>query len=254
MVSVFFLYAYSIKSEEESDFVGRKSVISANCKIHGVPFRITGSKKEKDGNGKRAVSMMTPDGKPLHEPAASARVRASGKDDVKVLKTAEKIIVEHRELVLEWLKDGLLPEATLRLLLLVLPEESLQKVYGKGGKRRKLLEHAVDVLPPLTQLEEKMEMETLRVVEKVADGYDEKKTLRATLNRLYNELIFCKIWKENPVSKALSVKRSTKEKADRSLRQRALSLEEMRRLMQACLEKMGSDIRYAGILLQLASE
>lgn len=199
---------------------GEKSLILANCKIHGVSFRITGSKKEKDGNSKRVVSMMTPEGKPLHDKTASVRVRAGSKDDEKVLKVAEKIIVGHRELVLEWLKAGLLPEAT----------------------------------PPLLpQLEEKAEAETLRVVEKIADGYDEKKTLRSALNRLFNEMVYNKIWKENPASKALAVKRSTKEKADRSLRQRALSLEEVRWLTQVCLEKMESDARYAAVLLQLAT-
>ena len=233
--------------------MGRKSLIFANCMIRGVPFRITGSKKEKDGNGKRMVSMMTPEGKPLHDKTASVRVRAGSKDDEKVLKAAGKIITEHRELVIEWLKAGLLPEATPPLLLLVLPEESLGKVYGRGAARKLLLERAVEALPPLTQMEEKAETETLRVVEKTADGYDEKKTLRSALNRLFNEMVYNKIWKENPVSKALAVKRSTKEKADRSLRQRALSLEEMRRLAQICLSKMKSDARYAVVLLQLTT-
>ena len=139
--------------------MGRKSLIFANCMIRGVPFRITGSKKEKDGNGKRMVSMMTPEGKPLHDKTASVRARAGSKDDEKVLKAAEKIITEHRELVIEWLKAGLLPEATPPLLLLVLPEESLGKVYGRGAARKLLLERAVEALPPLTQMEERRRCE-----------------------------------------------------------------------------------------------
>lgn len=231
----------------------RKSTILANAMIYGVPFRVVEGKREKSRGGKITVTMMAPDGKPLHEPNTSVRVRARGKDDAKVLKTVEKIITKQRERVIEWLKAGLLPEATPQLLLLVLPEESLKKVYGKGMARRELLERVVEALPPLAQLEEKAEAETIRAIERVATGYTEKKALRAALNRLYNEMVNEMIWKKNAASKALAVKRTTTEKADRNLRQRALSLEEMRQLTNLCLKKQEEDPRYAAVLLQLAT-
>ena len=200
------------------------------------------------------VSMREPDGSVLHGENVGKLVTAKSMKAEVVIKATESIIRENGERVLEWLRAGQMKEATPELLLLVLPEESIERVYGKcDEKHRELVRQVVRILPPLPELQEKMEAVTFRAVEKVAVNRGEDDALKRALNRLYDEAVAQGILQENNVKKLLVTVRSEGEKADKNINQRALSLEEMRMLTALCIEGMQTDIRYASVLLHLTT-
>ena len=206
------------------------------------------------GQDRCYISMRQPDGSILHGEGVSKLVTAKSVKAEVVIKAAENIICKHSNMVLEWLRSGQLKEATPELLLLVLPEESVTSIYGKNDERRReLVRCAAKLLPPLPELQEKMEAVTFRAVEKVAVNRGEDDALKRALNRLYDEAVAQGILQENNVKKLLVTVRSEGEKADKNINQRALSLEEMRMLTALCIEGMQTDIRYAAILLHLTT-
>lgn len=70
------------------------------------------------------------------------------------------------------------------------PEESVTSIYGKNDERRReLVRCAAKLLPPLPELQEKMEAVTFRAVEKVAVNRGEDDALKRALNRLYDEAV-----------------------------------------------------------------
>lgn len=171
-----------------------------------------------------------------------------------VIKAAESIIRENSERVLEWLRVGRLKEATPELLLLVLPEESIERVYGKSDEEhRELVRQVVKLLPPISELQEKMETVTLRAVEKVVAVKEKGSVVKRVLNRLYDEAVSWGIIEENRAKKVLIAVRSEGEKADKNINQRALSLEEMRMLTASCIEGMRTDAKCAAVLLHLTT-
>lgn len=234
--------------------VGRKCKNSPNVKVHGVPFRVTEMGMTTKGQARCYISMRQPDGSILHGEGVSKLVTAKSMKAEAVIKAAENIIWKNRGQVLEWLRAGRLQKATPTLLLLVLPEESVTSIYGKNDERRReLVRCAAKLLPPLPELQEKMEAVTFRAVEKVAVNRGEDDALKRALNRLYDEAVAQGILQENNVKKLLVTVRSEGEKADKNINQRALSLEEMRMLTALCIEGMQTDIRYASVLLHLTT-
>ena len=206
------------------------------------------------GQDRCYISMRQPDGSILHGEGVSKLVTAKSVKAEVVIKAAENIICKHSNMVLEWLRSGQLKEATPELLLLVLPEECVTSIYGKSDERRReLVRCAAKLLPPLPELQEKMEAVTFRAVEKVAVNRGEDDALKRALNRLYDEAVAQGILQENNVKKLLVTVRSEGEKADKNINQRALSLEEMRMLTALCIEGMQTDIRYASVLLHLTT-
>ena len=156
--------------------------------------------------------------------------------------------------MLEWLRVGRLKEATPELLLLVLPEESIERVYGKSDEEhRELVRQVVKLLPPISELQEKMETVTLRAVEKVVAVKEKGSVVKRVLNRLYDEAAIWGVIKENAAKKVLITVRSEGEKADKNINQRALSLEEMRMLTASCIEGMRTDAKCAAVLLHLTT-
>lgn len=234
--------------------VGRKCKNSPNMKVYGVPFRVTEMEMTAKGQDRCYISMRQPDGSILHDKGVNKLITAKGIKDAAVIKAAENIIRKHSGQVLEWLRAGRLKEATPELLLLVLPEESIERVYGKRDeKHRELVRQAVRILPPLPELQEKMETVTLRAVKEVAANKEEVAVLKRALNRLYDETVCWEIIEENVAKNVLITVRSEGEKADKNINQRALSLEEMRMLTALCIEGMEADIRYAAVLLHLTT-
>ncbi|MBT9817385.1 hypothetical protein GPK77_06560 [Butyricicoccus faecihominis] len=200
------------------------------------------------------VSMREPDGSVLHGENVGKLVTAKSIKAEVVIKATESIIRENGERVLEWLRAGRLKEATPELLLLALPEESIERVYGKSDEEhRELVRQVVKLLPPISELQEKMETVTLRAVEKVVAVKEKGSVVKRALNRLYDEAVAQGILQENNVKKLLVTVRSEGEKADKNINQRALSLEEMRMLTALCIEGMQTDIRYASVLLHLTT-
>lgn len=198
--------------------------------------------------------MWKPDGAMLHGKEAEKLVTAKSMTDTTVIKAAENIICKHSRQVLEWLQAGRLKEATPELLLLVLPEESIERVYGKSDEaHRELVRQAVKMLPPLPELQEKMETMTLRAVKEVAANKEKGDVLKRTLNRLYDEAAIWGVIKENTAKNVLITVRSESEKADRNINQRILTIEEMRLLTALCIEGMETDTRYAAVLLHLTT-
>lgn len=114
-----------------------------------------------------------------------------------------------------------------------------------GERRRELVRCAAKLLPPLPELQEKMEAVTFRAVEKVAVNRGEDDALKRALNRLYDEAVAQGILQENSVKKLLVTVRSEGEKADKNMNQRILTLGQMRMLTALCIEGMHTDIRYA---------
>ena len=152
----------------------------------------------------------------LHGEGVSKLVTAKSMKAEAVIKAAENIIWKNRGQVLEWLRAGRLQKATPTLLLLVLPEESVTSIYGKNDERRReLVRCAAKLLPPLPELQEKMEAVTFRAVEKVAVNRGEDDALKRALNRLYDEAVAQGILQENNVKKLLVTMRSEGEKADK---------------------------------------
>lgn len=234
--------------------VGRKRKNSPNVQVYGVPFRVTEMKATTKGQIRWYVSMREPDGSVLHGENVGKLVTAKSVKAEAVIKAAESIIRENSERVLEWLRAGRLKEATPELLLLVLPEESIERVYGKSDEEhRELVRQVVKLLPPISELQEKMETVTLRAVEKVVAVKEKGSVVKRVLNRLYDEAVAQGILQENNVKKLLVTVRSEGEKADKNINQRALSLEEMRMLTALCIEGMQTDIRYATVLLHLTT-
>lgn len=235
-------------------FMGRKRKNSPNVQVYGVPFRVTEMKATTKGQTRWYVSMREPDGSVLHGENVGNLITAKNMTDAAIIKAAEKIICKHSGQVLEWLQSGQLREATPELLLLVLPEESIERVYGKRDeKHRELVRQAVKMLPPLPELQEKMEAVTFRAVKAVAANQEKGDILKRALNRLYDEAVEQRLLKENMVKKLLVTVRSEVEKADRNMRQRILTFEEMRLLTDLCIEGMKTDIRYAAVLLHLTT-
>lgn len=234
--------------------MGRKRKNSPNVQVYGVPFRVTEMEMTAKGQDRCYISMRQPDGSILHGEGVSKLVTAKSVKAEVVIKAAENIICKHSNMVLEWLRSGQLKEATPELLLLVLPEECVTSIYGKSDERRReLVRCAAKLLPPLPELQEKMEAVTFRAVEKVAVNRGEDDALKRALNRLYDEAVAQGILQENNVKKLLVTVRSEGEKADKNINQRALSLEEMRMLTALCIEGMQTDIRYASVLLHLTT-
>lgn len=234
--------------------MGRKCKNSPNVKVHGVPFRVTEMGMTTKGQARCYISMRQPDGSILHGEGVSKLVTAKSMKAEAVIKAAENIICKHSRQVLEWLRAGRLKEAPPELLLLVLPEESIERVYGKSDeKHRELVRQAVKMLPPLSELQEKMEVVTLRAVAKVAVNNGEDDALKRALNRLYDEAVEQRLLKENLVKKLLVTVRSEGEKADRNMNQRSLALDEMRMLTALCIEGMRTDAKYAAVLLHLTT-
>lgn len=234
--------------------MGRKRKNSPNMKVYGVPFRVTEMKATTKGQIRWYVSMREPDGSVLHGENVGKLVTAKNMKAEVVIKATESIIRENGERVLEWLRAGRLKEATPELLLLALPEESIERVYGKSDEEhRELVRQVVKLLPPISELQEKMETVTLRAVEKVVAVKEKGSVVKRALNRLYDEAVAQGILQENNVKKLLVTVRSEGEKADKNINQRALSLEEMRMLTALCIEGMQTDIRYASVLLHLTT-
>ena len=234
--------------------MGRKRKNSPNMKVYGVPFRVTEMKATTKGQIRWYVSMREPDGSVLHGENVGKLVTAKNMKAEVVIKATESIIRENGERVLEWLRVGRLKEATPELLLLALPEESIERVYGKSDEEhRELVRQVVKLLPPISELQEKMETVTLRAVEKVVAVKEKGSVVKRALNRLYDEAVAQGILQENNVKKLLVTVRSEGEKADKNINQRALSLEEMRMLTALCIEGMQTDIRYATVLLHLTT-
>ena len=73
------------------------------------------------------------------------------------------------------------------------------------------------------------------------------------MNIIYDGAVKCGIWKENISSKVLVTARSTTEKADKNLKTRIFTLEELRKLTQSCIEHMDKEALYAALLLQLTT-
>lgn len=234
--------------------MGRKRKNSPNMKVYGVPFRVTEMKATTKGQIRWYVSMREPDGSVLHGENVGKLVTAKNMKAEVVIKATESIIRENGERVLEWLRVGRLKEATPELLLLALPEESIERVYGKSDEEhRELVRQVVKLLPPISELQEKMATVTLRAVEKVVAVKEKGSVVKRALNRLYDEAVAQGILQENNVKKLLVTVRSEGEKADKNINQRALSLEEMRMLTALCIEGMQTDIRYATVLLHLTT-
>lgn len=223
-------------------------------KVHGVLFRVTEMEMTAKGQDRCYISMRQPDGSILHDKGVNKLITAKGIKDAAVIKAAENIIRKHSGQVLGWLRAGRLKEATSELLLLALPEESIERVYGKSDEEhRELVRQVVKLLPPISELQEKMETVTLRAVEKVVAVKEKGSVVKRVLNRLYDEAVSWGIIEENRAKKVLIAVRSEGEKADKNLNQRALSLEEMRMLTALCIEGMEADIRYAAVLLHLTT-
>ena len=234
--------------------MGRKCKNSPNVKVHGVPFRVTEMGMTTKGQARCYISMRQPDGSILHGEGVSKLVTAKSVKAEVVIKAAENIICKHSNMVLEWLRSGQLKEATPELLLLVLPEECVTSIYGKSDERRReLVRCAAKLLPPLPELQEKMEAVTFHAVEKVAVNRGEGDALKRALNRLYDESVAQGILQENSVKKLLVTVRSEGEKADKNMNQRILTLGQMRMLTALCIEGMHTDIRYASVLLHLTT-
>ena len=234
--------------------VGRKRKNSPNVQVYGVPFRVTEMEMTAKGQDRCYISMRQPDGSILHDKGVNKLITAKGIKDAAVIKAAENIIRKHSGQVLGWLRAGQMKEATPELLLLVLPEESIERVYGKSDEEhRELVRQVVRILPPLPELQEKMETMTLRAVKEVAANKEKGDVLKRALNRLYDEAAIWGVIKENTAKNVLITVRSEGEKADKNLNQRALSLEEMRMLTALCIEGMQTDIRYASVLLHLTT-
>lgn len=234
--------------------MGRKCKNSPNMKVHGVPFRVTEMEMTAKGQDRCYISMRQPDGSILHDKGVNKLITAKGIKDAAVIKAAENIIRKHSGQVLGWLRAGQMKEATPELLLLVLPEESIERVYGKSDEEhRELVRQVVKLLPPISELQEKMETVTLRAVEKVVAVKEKGSVVKRVLNRLYDEAVSWGIIEENRAKQVLIAVRSEGEKADKNLNQRALSLEEMRMLTASCIEGMEADIRYAAVLLHLTT-
>lgn len=237
--------------------VGRKRKNSPNVQVYGVPFRVTEMKATTKGQIRWYVSMREPDGSVLHGENVGKLVTAKSVKAEAVIKAAESIIRENSERVLEWLRVGRLKEATPELLLLVLPEESIERVYGKSDEEhRELVRQVVKLLPPISELQEKMETVTLRAVEKVVAVKEKGSVVKRVLNRLYDEAAIWGVIKENAAKKVLITVRSEGEKADKNINQRALSLEEMRMLTASCascIEGMRTDAKCAAVLLHLTT-
>lgn len=235
-------------------FMGRKRKNSPNVQVYGVPFRVTEMKATTKGQTRWYVSLREPDGSVLHGENVGNLITAKNMTDAAIIKAAEKIICKHSGQVLEWLQSGQLREATPELLLLALPEESIERVYGKSDEEhRELIRQVVKLLPPISELQEKMETVTLRAVEKVVAVKEKGSVVKRVLNRLYDEAVAQGILQENNIKKLLVTVRSEGEKADKNINQRALSLEEMRMLTTLCLEGMETDTRYAAVLLHLTT-
>lgn len=234
--------------------VGRKRKNSPNVQVYGVPFRVTEMEMTAKGQDRCYISMRQPDGSILHGEGVSKLVTAKSVKAEVVIKAAENIICKHSNMVLEWLRSGQLKEATPELLLLVLPEECVTSIYGKSDERRReLVRCAAKLLPPLPELQEKMEAVTFHAVEKVAVNRGEGDALKRALNRLYDESVAQGILQENSVKKLLVTVRSEGEKADKNMNQRILTLGQMRMLTALCIEGMHTDIRYASVLLHLTT-
>ena len=116
--------------------MGRKRKNSPNMKVYGVPFRVTEMKATTKGQIRWYVSMREPDGSVLHGENVGKLVTAKNMKAEVVIKATESIIRENGERVLEWLRVGRLKEATPELLLLALPEESIERVYGNCNAAR----------------------------------------------------------------------------------------------------------------------
>lgn len=234
--------------------MGRKRKNSPNEKVHGVSFRVTEMGMTTKGQARCYISMRQPDGSILHGKGVNKLITAKGIKDAAVIKAAENIIRKHSGQVLEWLQSGQLREATPELLLLVLPEESIERVYGKSDEEhRELVRQVVKLLPPISELQEKMETVTLRAVEKVVAVKEKGSVVKRVLNRLYDEAAIWGVIKENAAKKVLITVRSEGEKADKNINQRALSLEEMRMLTASCIEGMRTDAKCAAVLLHLTT-
>lgn len=250
----FFYTYFSRVYTKRVGIVGRKCKNSPNMKVHGVPFRVTEMEMTAKGQDRCYISMRQPDGSILHDKGVNKLITAKGIKDAAVIKAAENIIRKHSGQVLGWLRAGQMKEATPELLLLVLPEESIERVYGKCDERhRELVRCVVKLLPPLSKLQEKMEAVTLRAVKEVAANKEEVAVLKCALNRLYDEAVCWEIIEENVAKNVLITVRSEGEKADRNMNQRSLALDEMRMLTALCIEGMEADIRYAAVLLHLTT-
>lgn len=234
--------------------MGRKCKNSPNMQVYGVPFRVTEMKATTKGQIRWYISMREPDGSVLHGENVGKLVTAKSMKAEVVIKATESIIRENGERVLEWLRAGRLKEATPELLLLVLPEESIERVYGKcDEKHRELVRQVVRILPPLPELQENMETMTLRAVKEVAANKEKGDVLKRALNRLYDEAAIWGVIKENTAKNVLITVRSEGEKADRNMNQRSLALDEMRMLTASCIEGMRTDAKYAAVLLHLTT-
>ena len=206
------------------------------------------------GQDRCYISMRQPDGSILHDKGVNKLITAKGIKDAAVIKAAENIIRKHSGQVLGWLRAGQMKEATPELLLLVLPEESIERVYGKSDEEhRELVRQVVKLLPPISELQEKMETVTLRAVEKVVAVKEKGSVVKRVLNRLYDEAAIWGVIKENTAKNVLITVRSEGEKADRNMNQRSLALDEMRMLTASCIEGMRTDAKYAALLLHLTT-
>lgn len=96
-------------------------------------------------------------------------------------------------------------------------------------------------------------LHTHYVVDAVAHTKEDKIGLKRALNIIYDGAVKCGIWKENISSKVLVTARSTTEKADKNLKTRIFTLEELRKLTQSCIEHMDKEALYAALLLQLTT-
>mgnify|MGYP000286780310 FL=1 len=233
--------------------MGRKNVIIPTDIIVGNFFRIKEEQKTKEGRQRYSISLMSPEKKMLHQKGVKVRIRAAGKEDPKVYEAAEKLIRKNSKIVVEWIKEGSLPQAPSMLLLHIIAEESVQKAYGIGEERKPFLIEALQNLPPLKELEGTADADTLRVVDAVAHTKEDKIGLKRALNIIYDGAVKCGIWKENISSEVLVTARSTTEKADKNLKTRIFTLEELRKLTQRCIEHMDKEALYAALLLQLTT-
>ena len=132
--------------------MGRKNVIIPTDIIVGNFFRIKEEQKTKEGRQRYSISLMSPEKKMLHQKGVKVRIRAAGKEDPKVYEAAEKLIRKNSKIVVEWIKEGSLPQAPSMLLLHIIAEESVQKAYGIGEARKPFLIEALQNLPPLKEL------------------------------------------------------------------------------------------------------
>lgn len=242
-----------LKIVKEVLYMGRKNVIIPTDIIVGNFFRIKEEQKTKEGRQRYSISLMSPEKKMLHQKGVKVRIRAAGKEDPKVYEAAEKLIRKNSKIVVEWIKEGSLPQAPSMLLLHIIAEESVQKAYGIGEERKPFLIEALQNLPPLKELEGTADVDTLRVVDAVAHTKEDKIGLKRALNIIYDGAVKCGIWKENISSKVLVTARSTTEKADKNLKTRIFTLEELRKLTQSCIEHMDKEALYAALLLQLTT-